>query len=183
MAMRESLGELVARVRVLIGDTGDTPVFEDADIAAALDTWRTDMHYAQLTPTPVWTGPIAEYFVYTAPLTDWEADAVLYDSSNSALTPLYSDLQAGRWEFAENTPPPVYIVGKSYDVYAAAADMLEAWAARVALDFDFSADGGQFSRSQKRGALMAVAEQYRRRSRPRCCVMVHKDINTTSWGR
>ena len=46
----------------------------------------------------------------------------------------------------------------TYDLHAAAADIWDEKAAGVAEDFDFRADGGQYSRSQ-------VVEQYERRAR------------------
>lgn len=46
----------------------------------------------------------------------------------------------------------------TYDVWSAAADIWDEKAAVVAVDFDFRADGGQYSRGQ-------VVEQYERRAR------------------
>jgi hypothetical protein len=63
-----------------------------------------------------------------------------------------------------------------YDVYGAAAELLEMWAAREKLNFDFSADGAQYRRSQKVEMLLQLAAQYRRRQRPRMIPQVRGDL-------
>lgn len=65
----------------------------------------------------------------------------------------------------------------TYDLYAAAADLLEAWAAREKLNFDFDTDGQSFKRSQKAAALLALAREYRRQQRPASVAMVRTDAN------
>ena len=62
-----------------------------------------------------------------------------------------------------------------YDAYAAAADLLEAWAAKEKLAFDFDADGQSFKRSQKAQALLELAREYRRQQRPLAGVLVRSD--------
>jgi hypothetical protein len=52
----------------------------------------------------------------------------------------------------------------TYDLYAAAADILQEKAAGVALKVDFQSDGGSFSLSQQQRALLTLAEQYRAES-------------------
>ncbi len=55
----------------------------------------------------------------------------------------------------------------TYDMYAAAADVVEEKAAAVAVDFDFEADGGQFTRSQKFNQMMRLVRHYRSKRSPR----------------
>lgn len=50
-----------------------------------------------------------------------------------------------------------------WDVNQAAADVWEEKAAAVAADFDFSADGGQYSRSQVHAQMLAMARRCRAR--------------------
>ncbi len=64
-----------------------------------------------------------------------------------------------------------------YDAYAAAADLLEVWAAREKLSFDVNADGASFSRSQKARLMLAQAAQYRRQQRPSIVQQVRNDVN------
>ena len=61
------------------------------------------------------------------------------------------------------------------DVYAAAADLLEAWAAKEKLAFDFDADGQSFKRSQKAQALLGLAREYRKKQLPQQVGMVRSD--------
>jgi hypothetical protein len=63
-----------------------------------------------------------------------------------------------------------------YDVYGAAAELLEMWAAREKLSFDFSADGAQYRRSQKVANLLDLAAQFRRRQQVQVIRQVRGDI-------
>jgi hypothetical protein len=54
----------------------------------------------------------------------------------------------------------------SYDLNAAAADVLQERATALATAFDFSADGASYQRSQQYEALMAQCRYYRARRRP-----------------
>ncbi len=63
-----------------------------------------------------------------------------------------------------------------YDVYGAAAELLEMWAAREKLNFDFSADGAQYRRSQKVEMLLTLAAQYRGRQQPRTVQQIRGDL-------
>lgn len=66
-----------------------------------------------------------------------------------------------------STLPPVATLNPnwvaSYDLYAAAAQIWEEKAAVPAADYDFSADGGNFSRSQVYEQAMKQARHYRAR--------------------
>jgi hypothetical protein len=63
-----------------------------------------------------------------------------------------------------------------YDVYGAAAELLEMWAAREKLSFDFSADNAQYRRSQKVANLLDLAAQFRRRQQVQVIRQVRDDI-------
>jgi len=54
----------------------------------------------------------------------------------------------------------------TFDLHAAAADIWEEKAAIVAVDFDFRADGGNYSRSQVYEAYMKQARYHRSRRTP-----------------
>ena len=60
----------------------------------------------------------------------------------------------------------------TYDLHAAAADVWEEKAAVVSQDFDFKADGGQFSRSQVYEQFMKSARYHRARRNPRTHTLV-----------
>jgi hypothetical protein len=65
---------------------------------------------------------------------------------------------------------------EEYDVYAAAADLLEMWASREKLSFDVTADGQTMHRSQKAATLLALAATYRRQQRPQVAMQVRSDV-------
>lgn len=179
MAVRASMAELIARVRTLIGDpAGANQAFDDQTIQDALDRYQTVVHYAELQAMPTYSPGRTEYLDFYAAVGDWESDAALYDSGWEEVAPASSDYLTGHWSFTEEPALPVFIVGKTYDVYAAAADLLEAWAAKEKLSFDFDADGASFRRSQKVKALLELAAEYRRKQRPMLSLQVRGDVTT-----
>lgn len=179
MAVRATMAELISRMRTLIGDpAGASQVFDDQTIQDYLDRRQTVVRYAPLRAegSPRSDG-IVDYLDYYADLGDWEADETLCDASYVQLVPASADRITGHWAFDTSQLPPVLIVGKTYDVYGAAADLLEAWAAKEKLGFDFDTDGQSFKRSQKAAALLALAREYRRQQRPVSVGMVRTDAN------
>lgn len=180
---RPSMAALITQVRLLIADpAGSGQAFSDDEIQTALDRYQTVVRYAPLHPEPTLlpTG-VAEYRDYFANRGDWEADEQLVDASWNTLTPATSDRQTGHWTFASpGQNPPVYIVGKTYDLYAAAADLLEAWAAKLKLEYDFSTDGQSFQRSLKVKAMLLLAREYRRLQLPTIVRAGRSDVNADS---
>jgi hypothetical protein len=172
------MADLISRVRLLINDPiGGGQVFTDQQVQDALDKRRSDVRYLELAGAEaVAPGGTVSYLDYYANRGDWEADEQLVDGSYNVLAPATADRLTGHWTFATDTEPPVYIVGKVYDVYAAAADVLEAWAAREKLAFDAEADGQAMSRSQKTKALLALAAEYRQQQRVAVVRQVRSDL-------
>jgi hypothetical protein len=177
---RATMAALISRVRGLIGDpAGADQTFSDDDVQTALDRHQTVVWYATLRPEPtILPSSIVETREYVAGVGDWEADEVLYNAAWQPLTPATADRLTGRWTFASpGQPPPVTILGKTYDIYGASVDLLEAWAGQVARAFDFSSDGQEFRRSQQTRALLELAREYRRRLRPSVAVQARIDVN------
>ncbi len=184
MQVRSTMVDLIARVRSLYGDpAGPSAKFDDQTIQDALDRERTDFilgDYRALLgrytlpgspPSYAWT----DYFDPSG-WGDWEADATLYNGSMTLLTPLTSDYLVGHWTFA-NQPPPVYINGNTYDVYASARLLVLRWIALEATSFDFSVDRGlQFNVSQKRAGLQMLADQLATDMRVRTAKLVRRDV-------
>lgn len=176
MVARASMAALIARVRTLIGDpSGTGEVWADTAIQEFLDGRQTVVRYDQLRAAPT-LGATVQYLDYYADVGDWEGDAALYDSALALLAPKTSDYQTGHWTFQTSVLPPVYILGKHYDVHAAAADVLEAWAATEKLAYDFTADGASYSRSQRAKALLGLAAEYRKRAGPVRAQQVRDDV-------
>jgi hypothetical protein len=159
---------LIARTRVLIGDpSGASQQFSDDQIEQILDGRRMEYRYLILLPLVTLTNAATTYLAYQAPegLTDWETDVVVSSNTFATLTPASSDYINGRFTFATDTRPPVYLTGKTYDLYGAAADLLEAWAATGAGAYDFTTGRQTFNRSQIGQNRATLARQYRGRAR------------------
>lgn len=100
----------------------------------------------------------------TATYTDDEIDVVI------ERYPLLDERGEEPYTWDTSTEPPtqddndLWIV--TYDLHAAAADIWEEKAGVVAIDFDFSADGGQYSRSQVFEQYMQLGRFHRARRKP-----------------
>ncbi len=176
------MSALITRVRRLVNDpAGASAVWTDDELQDWLDAHREEVIDEALGYSWQRVAGVDVVLVYVAEQGDWEGDVVLTDASGNTLTADDVNLVAGRWTFDAHQQPPVYLTGRSYDVYAAAADALEARAAQVALAFDFSADGASYQRSQQGEALLRLAQQYRRSSRSQSrlqtATLVRDDIN------
>jgi len=168
---------LIVQVRRLIHDNGTTTVWSDEELQDWLDAHRIEVIRAPLQYARTVVGGQVVIRDYATELSNWEGDATLTDADGNTLAPETANLVVGRWSFTAHQQPPVHLTGRSYDVYAAAADALEARAAQFALAYDFTADGASYHRSQQAQALLALAKQYRRRSRPRVARMVRDDVS------
>lgn len=201
MAVRSSMSDLIARVRLLIGDPASaTATFSDQNVQDWLDRTQLPlMRYELETAAPdiVPQGSAPAQFnwaTYVSDYTDWEADAVFQGTKNSQqwviLTPLTADYQRGVWTFDVTLPtisssipaqlPPVFATGKCYDPYLAAADLLEMWSALLADAFDFTSDGQTFRRSQRMAAKLQLANVYKRQAKPRTVQMVRSDLQQST---
>ena len=192
---RTTMVALIGKVRLLINDpAGASQQFTDNELQDALDDWRQDVRYEQLTPAPTLSNlggvandpsqpGIAEYnwTDYYSAYKWWEQGEVLSDGHFITLTPASSDELQGHWTFALAIPgqyPPVFITGRVFDVYAAAADLLEMRAATAARSFDFTSDGQSFHRSQMAAGLQRQADIFRRRALPTISKAVRRDLNS-----
>ncbi len=177
MATREGMADLIDRVRTLIRDpAGAAQVFSYGEIQDVLDRHRIDVERLELDSEQKIVSGELVWGDYYAPYGDWEDDPVLRDSAGDELTPAASDLQTGRWTITDQRPP-VYLEGRSYDLYGAAADLLEQRAVIAAPGFDFQADGARFDRSQVTQAYLTLAQQYRGRARIKRSRLQRDDIN------
>lgn len=168
MAARETMADLIGRLRLMIADpSGDGQTFGDEELQEFLDARRTEHRYRRLEPLPtIGPGGAVTYAAYhSGGAHDWEEDGALYGPDFGEVEPERSDWRRGRWEFAENQPAPVYINGKTYDLAAAGADALEAWAAKLKAEYDIRAGDQTFERSAQIQQTLAMATALRRRQR------------------
>lgn len=160
MTERASCSGLIDFVAGLINDPTNE-LFSRNDVQAALDAYRIEARYEELTPIPTKTGSGVSYLIFQADTGDWETDGILYDGAYTAITPATADWTAGRWTFATAPARPVYLLGWTHDPYNAAADLLVRRAGQVAENYDFKTGPDSYMRSQARGGLLALAAQYR----------------------
>lgn len=176
------MADLIARVRDLISDPASGGKFGDVQIQDALDRRRTEVRYEPLhAEETIAPGGAVSYKDFYAPaaLGDWEADAQLVDGSYNVLSPNGADYITGHWTFNAAPNRPVYLTGKSYDVYAAAAYLLREWAAKVKLQFDVGTDQERLQRSQKLKMLLGLANEYEGKQRATTIKMVRSDARST----
>jgi len=170
------MAQLISLVRSLIGDpAGTDQVFTDDEIQCSLDVHRWKFRYHPLNPIPLVVESNTEYREWYSDEGYWEADVTLCDASYNSLTPSDSDYLTGHWEFSSHQDS-VLICGKVYDPYGAAVDLLEMWAGKVSVEFDFEADGASFKRSQKSQMLRELADRYRRQQRIVVVEQVRSDV-------
>src|SRR5690349_6967625 len=145
MAVRTTMVDLIARTRRLIGDTGGSPVFDDQAIQDALDRYMQDIRLYPLRPTERITGGgVVSFLEYFAPWGDWEQGATIQTHNFVDLveTADYSaDYLAGKWTMAVSQWPNVWLSGQTYDCNLAASELLQEWAAKVTLAYDYSQNG------------------------------------------
>ena len=185
---RTTLSSLLTTLREWINDAaGTAQVFSDDALQRHLDANRSDIYREELTAVPAYIGggSIA-YYEYRS-CHQWfettQAGTAVFQVQDSVGTTRGTatwadvDYQLGRLTFTtDQAGTALYLTGRSYDPYGAAADALTAWAQRVALQFDFASDQQTFSRSQKQTMLLAAAERYRRQARTRRANITRPDI-------
>lgn len=165
---RSTMATLITRLRRAVGDpAGTSQTWTDDELQDFLDEHRVEARVVELRAVrSVATGGAVSYLEFRAPRGFWEDGAVLQSNAYATLVPTTSLPLQGRWLFATDQTPPVYASGAIFDLYGAAAQLLEAWVGKVARDFDFQTDEQRFARSQKAAGLSKLALEYRRRSRP-----------------
>lgn len=185
---------------MLIADpAGASQQFADQDIQNRLDWSRDDIRYESLIIAPSIVNTASTNNQAATIFADyysrhgyWESDVVLQAYVNGAAwvvaTPLASELLIGQahWQFELNVftsgtvpgqLPPVFATGKIYDVYSAAADLLQFWAATFSDAYDITVDGQSLRRSQRMTAKLLLAEEYRKMAKPKLAKMVREDVH------
>jgi hypothetical protein len=202
MAVRASMSDLITRVRLLCGDPASASAqFTDQTVQDWLDRTQQLVRYELETAAPdivpQTNAPAAfNWATYVSRYTDWEADAVFQCGTKNGqnwaiITPLTADYQRGVWTFDVTLPtistsipaqlPPVFILGKVYDPYLAAAELLELWAASLAsTTYNFTSDGQSFSRGSILDNKLKLANLYRRQAKPRTVQAVRSDLQAST---
>jgi hypothetical protein len=175
MGVRTSMSDLIARVSFMIADPGNVTVSTQF-VQDKLDECRTDLWQALLTPRITFNNPggmtYNDYYYVPSgdprmkPVGFFEANEVLIWGDFTTLTPTTSDELVGHWTFSTSQLPPVMIRGRYFDVYRAAADLLDEKIANLAAtSLDFTSDGQSFHLSQQLVYLEKMRDDYRRKQR------------------
>lgn len=136
MAARATMANLILFVRRKIGDpAGGSQTFSDDDIQAELDAVRLDVApFETLIPVYTYSGNSIVWLDHYSRFPFWEDSPLLLDMGLNVLTasatePLRepdSEGKAAHFQFA-TTQLNVRARGHSYDVWNAAANLLEDW--------------------------------------------------------
>lgn len=183
MPLRTTMSNLIARVRLLVNDPNPPPsggvlTFQDTDIQDVLDESRMDLFNRPLKAMPTYSGSTISFLDYFSDLGGWEDGMTLRQYLTVVVTPSSIEPIAGHFQFAATTLPPVMVTGKLYDVYRAAADLLERWSAKMVFAYDITANGQTLHRSQQGAALQKLVAYYRRKQRARTISMIRTDLRT-----
>lgn len=181
MPVRATMATLISKTRLLINDAGST-TWTDQQVQDILDQSRTDVIDYPLTSSPTYAG---DYLDHYADVGDWEDGSTFLGSGGVSITPSTLEPLLGHWKFSTSQLPPVLLTGRYFDVYCAAADLLEMQAAQLSMSYDITVDGQTLKRSQMADALRRQASNYRQRQFPKVVTMVRDDLNPTTcqtWG-
>src|SRR5512138_1360431 len=157
MTIRPTMVQLIARVKALCG--GDTTISDD-DYQTLLDDHAVTVNALLEPQQPFYTE-------HAAPFENLEAGAKVYYGYNILLTET-TDYTADYQRGLFTTPAADYrglrILGKAYDIHAAAADGWERLAARSADAFAWSDVEGSYHPEQARQYKLDMAKAHRRKA-------------------
>lgn len=159
---RATMAGLITLVRGLINDpVGSSQQYTDEAIEDQLDLAREYHHISALTALP---EPAGTQLKFKSEHRYWESDVSLSDPAGTVLTPASSDPISGYFVFG-STQSAVYATGFTYDVYAAAAELLTLWAGRIEQDvLKFSADGSSYEFEGLGNSKLKLAAEYKAKS-------------------
>jgi hypothetical protein len=168
---------MVTRLRSITGSTATD--FSDAEVQDFLTTNSTDYVREWLTAA---SSDGTTYDKFGAETGNWEAGAVFRDSANAIVTTgLTFEVITGIVTAAPpRTESILTITGRAYDIYGAAAELMETWANKLSQEYDVSLDGNTYNRSQKADGLRAAAASFRRKSRTRVGTTERNDERWTT---
>lgn len=197
MPVRTTMSALNTQVALMIGDASNVQ-FTQQQVQDTLDRNRQDVRYESLIIAPSIVNTASTNNVASTIFADfysqygwWEADIVLQAYYGGAawvvVTPVSSELllEQAHFVFEANVftsgtvpgqTPPVFATGKVFDIYSAAADLLEFWAASYAGRVDVTMDGQTARLSQLMSNKLKAANIYRMQAKPKIATMTRGDI-------
>lgn len=187
---RSTMSELITRLRSYTqAGTADYSVagvtyWTDDQLQAVLDRFRLEIYMEPLVSVESYSGGTAQWINYQSAYTDFESTnggTAIFEVEDGAGVTIGTanytpDYPSGRLVFAADTGgSALYLTGRSYDVFGAAADVWRQKSGQYALAVDFSTD----NHSIKRGAIIqqcqSMADYYQSKARPRTVDMDRGD--------
>jgi hypothetical protein len=160
--------ELIARTRREISDESVPPLFTDEDIQDALDEHAVDIRYERTRALETRTAAGVSYLEHTfrdgRKQAFFSSDVKILNASYAELTTEAADFVNGKWTLAASEQIAL-ILGTSYCVFAAGADLAEQWAAKFKLKSDFMDSGLMIRYGQRHDQIVALAARLRKRGR------------------
>ena len=168
--IRAAMADLIYEVRNLVQDTkgGTSQVFSDEECQNFCDRYRREIRYRPLLPLPtIAPGGSVSYTTFRYECQGrlrLEGTATFLDGGyGTVAAPSVSDYRSGQWTFGTAPIRPLMMVGAEHDVYLAAADAAEEWAAKVKLCIDVDTGDQRFTLSQQYSNLLKLADRLRGR--------------------
>lgn len=172
---RPGMSNLISTLRSM-ANTGledytiaNVPYWSDAQLQTVLDRYAAPIRDEPLQAIQIMSGGTVNYFDYQSNSRFFEATTggsavfVIRDIGGTAQgTANWSaDYERGLISFAADTKGTGYfLTGRSYDVYAAAADVWYQKAAHASEMIDFSTDGHSIKRAHVATMCMKMAQRY-----------------------
>jgi hypothetical protein len=143
--------------------------FKQNTINETLDANSTfvSQHWLQnISPENIPDSPYTDFFVYKALTGNWcTEDTVIYDEDHNVVTPNTANYLDGLFYFNSEQTKDLYIRGRIFDIYNAAAQLLLRWANSLKLDYSYSSVAGNFSRLERIEQLMNLYMHYKDEAR------------------
>lgn len=191
MSIRAGMSWLVERLRGLVNDA-DASLWTAERLQDALDEHETPLDFVPLRYAADHVGGGVRY--HRATFGGWanfegaESGTIYWRVTDSAgaevgTTAYTPDYRRGEVRFAADTGgSALYLTGRSYDLYAAAADLWRERAAQTADWYRFATDGQTLERQQAHAQALRMADEMAKRAggnRPG----QRGDVRTASWQR
>lgn len=175
---RASMVDILQHLRDLIGDTATVQIFDDDTMQSFCDRHQSWWRLVPLNQVySLLPGGNTQFLDFYASIGRWEKDVILQDNTYNTVTPTTSDYITGHWTFAVQPHYPILITGKLYDIYAIAADLCEAWAAKFVQKQDNQSGQFKNARGQWYEHMTRQIRFFRAQSRMSTGTLVRNDIN------
>ncbi|MHB0968104.1 MAG: hypothetical protein ACYC36_16835 [Bellilinea sp.] len=177
MTARTGMTDLIASLRGMTNagtadySVGTTAYWSDDQLQAKLDAHRLDFYSAELTHITAMEGGAVVYKTYRAPYRNLEGGTVNFLLVDFQGTPAgtadyTADYTTGTVTFtADQAAKQWWLTGRSYDIYAAAADVWRMKAAHASeTSYDFSTDNHSIKGSNIPMQCLKMADYYEKQS-------------------